>query len=46
MCWKRQQLEEREGAVGVGFGTPKAGSYVLGRRPRTRVQLPRKQEFY
>ncbi len=29
ICWKRWQLEVREGAVRVEFGAPKAGSYVL-----------------
>ena len=26
ICWKRWQLELREGAVGVEFGAPKAGA--------------------
>ena len=28
ICWKRWQLELREGAVGVEFGAPKAGAQI------------------
>ena len=29
--WKRWQLEVRQGAVGIGFGAPKAGALAISR---------------
>jgi hypothetical protein len=43
ICWKHCWLRVEEGAVGVGFGAPKTGSYVPSRRPRVRVHPPREQ---
>jgi hypothetical protein len=38
ICWKRWQLELREGAVGVEFGAPKAGALPGCATPRHEVR--------